>query len=828
MTTAYTSLLGLALPVTGELSGTWGDTVNNAITSLLDTAVAGTTSITTDADITLTTTTGASNQARQAIILWNPASGTTTRNITAPAQSKMYTVINASGGTQSIVIRGVGPTTGVTVLKGESALVAWNGSDFVKVSSVGGTGTFTNLTVTGNTILGDASADTLTVNATVTSNLIFTDNTYDIGASGATRPRDLFLSRNLVVGGTLTLAGGVNLNGNVTLGDSSADTLTVNSTITSNLIFTDNTYDIGASGATRPRNLYLAGLLTMGGALTVNGSTILGDAPADTITVNGTGIDINPSSGNPFVGFRTASTYRGYIEATSSAFTFGVGSAATTVLSLATTGASVTGTGSFTGDVTLGNAVAATNVNLNFNGVASKAKRIIFKSSGSEQWLIGQGAASETDAFEIYNGNGVMPIYINKTTSYVGINDSTSPLSPLDVRGPSAVIANYQQIQAISSNTAAAIDTGGGVALGGFYNSTQIAMFGTIVGRKENGTSGNYAGYLAFGTNAQATGVTEKARITSGGFVGIACTDPQADLQIGQVTGAARDIVMHTINNGNARLRFREGGTVSSGYNEYSFGMLGTDNALTWNLQGYGEVARFDTNSTLILGDTSTAASSGNSKLYIKSTLSFPLWVDTSAIAGSAFRTQTTGTTNNILVWNNSNYGYGVVGVNSATTGSNGGDVFSLGYTNSAGGAATPVVSWNSSGNAFIGGNTTAPTGVTSPFINKFDKMGGASTSAGLEYIKSITDNTATTILTVADSTKWAGTILISYVRDVDQNRSGMKMVRFAYNQTFTTLLDSSQNSGATFSVSGNNIQVTIGGAGSYYCQIQIWGAAGA
>ena len=170
MTTAYTSLLGLALPVTGELSGTWGDTVNTAITSLLDTAVAGTTSITTDADITLTTTTGASNQARQAIILWNPASGTTTRNITAPAQSKMYTVINASGGTQSIVIRGVGPTTGVTVLKGESALVAWNGSDFVKVSSIGGSLTLLDLTVTGNTILGDAAADTLTVNATSTFN----------------------------------------------------------------------------------------------------------------------------------------------------------------------------------------------------------------------------------------------------------------------------------------------------------------------------------------------------------------------------------------------------------------------------------------------------------------------------------------------------------------------------------------------------------------------------------------------------------------------------------------------------------------------------------
>ncbi len=135
MPTAYTSLLGLALPVTGELSGAWGDTVNDEITSLLDSAISGTTSIIVDADITLTTTTGAANEARQAIIRWNPASGTVTRNITAPAQSKIYTVINASGGTQSIVFRGVGPTTGVTIVKGETAVVAWNGTDFIKANA---------------------------------------------------------------------------------------------------------------------------------------------------------------------------------------------------------------------------------------------------------------------------------------------------------------------------------------------------------------------------------------------------------------------------------------------------------------------------------------------------------------------------------------------------------------------------------------------------------------------------------------------------------------------------------------------------------------------
>ena len=42
---------------------------------------------------------------------------------------------------------------------------------------------------------------------TLGGNLLFTDATYDIGASGATRPRDFYLSRNAVLGGTLAIGG---------------------------------------------------------------------------------------------------------------------------------------------------------------------------------------------------------------------------------------------------------------------------------------------------------------------------------------------------------------------------------------------------------------------------------------------------------------------------------------------------------------------------------------------------------------------------------------------------------------------------------------------
>jgi hypothetical protein len=131
---AYTSLLGLLLPSTGSLSGTWGTAVNDQITSLTDSAVAGTTTLSTDADVTLTDTQGVANQSRQAVLLCTGAR-TGVKNITAPARSKAYIVINETTGGYSVVIRGAGPTTGVTIANGVKALVAWDGSDFVLVSS---------------------------------------------------------------------------------------------------------------------------------------------------------------------------------------------------------------------------------------------------------------------------------------------------------------------------------------------------------------------------------------------------------------------------------------------------------------------------------------------------------------------------------------------------------------------------------------------------------------------------------------------------------------------------------------------------------------------
>ena len=139
MASSYTTLLGLVLPVTGELTNTWGTTVNSQLTQLIEDAIANSsTASVTAADWTLTTTGGgAANEARTAILIATGTPGTT-RYINAPKLSKTYIVINQTD--SLLYIRGgpSTPTSGALVRAGSSAIVAWNGSDFVQIAGGGG------------------------------------------------------------------------------------------------------------------------------------------------------------------------------------------------------------------------------------------------------------------------------------------------------------------------------------------------------------------------------------------------------------------------------------------------------------------------------------------------------------------------------------------------------------------------------------------------------------------------------------------------------------------------------------------------------------------
>lgn len=198
---ANTSLIGLTLPTTGSLSGTWGDTVNNAISEIVDAAVAGTQVISTDADITLSLTTGSSsstgltgNSSQYAVIRWT-AGGTVTRTITVPAQSKTYVVINNTSSSQSILVKAA-TGSGVTVTAGTRAIIAWDGTNFVSVGggSAGGSTTQVQYNSSG-AFAGSA-------NMTFDGTKLTVGNILDSGLT-ASKPVFTDASKNLVSTGTL-------------------------------------------------------------------------------------------------------------------------------------------------------------------------------------------------------------------------------------------------------------------------------------------------------------------------------------------------------------------------------------------------------------------------------------------------------------------------------------------------------------------------------------------------------------------------------------------------------------------------------------------------
>ena len=175
MPTSYTSNLRLSNPGLGDTG--WGSTVSNGMIDLVDPAIAGTTTLSADTDVILTTANGMTDQARQ-MILNCTGSRAAQRTITAPASSKVYVVINGTTGGFGVKIVGVGPTTGVVVPAGRMAVVAWNGSDFVTLGAV------VDLTASGNvTVVGTTTLAALTASG----NVSFDGGTFVFNDSGADR-----------------------------------------------------------------------------------------------------------------------------------------------------------------------------------------------------------------------------------------------------------------------------------------------------------------------------------------------------------------------------------------------------------------------------------------------------------------------------------------------------------------------------------------------------------------------------------------------------------------------------------------------------------------
>lgn len=155
MASTYSTNLALELIGTGDQSGTWGNTTNTNLGTLIEQAISGyvTQAITDGADTTITIPNGATGVARNMAIEMTGAL-TAARNLIVPANKKLYFIYNNTTGGFAVTVK-VSGQTGVSVPNGKKMLLVVNGTDVVEAVNAHST-----LAVAGAATFGSTTSHT--------------------------------------------------------------------------------------------------------------------------------------------------------------------------------------------------------------------------------------------------------------------------------------------------------------------------------------------------------------------------------------------------------------------------------------------------------------------------------------------------------------------------------------------------------------------------------------------------------------------------------------------------------------------------------------------
>jgi hypothetical protein len=158
----YSTSLKLTLIGDGEQTGTWGQTTNTNLGTLLEQAIVGqTTIVMANADYTLTNLNGATDEARNAVIIIT-GNQNITYSVIVPAVQKLYMVTNSLNSSATAYIKPSGGST-FTIPNGRTMYLYCTGTAFVALDYVqnaqnlisGGTistGAISGTTIGGTTI----------------------------------------------------------------------------------------------------------------------------------------------------------------------------------------------------------------------------------------------------------------------------------------------------------------------------------------------------------------------------------------------------------------------------------------------------------------------------------------------------------------------------------------------------------------------------------------------------------------------------------------------------------------------------------------------------
>ena len=170
MASTFSTNLALELIGTGDQAGTWGNTTNTNLGTLIEQAISGyvTQAVATGTDTTITIPNGATGVARNMFIELTGTGGTNT-NLIVPANKKLYFIYNNASGAVTVKVSG---QTGVSVAVGAKVILVSNGTDVVEatsyLASIPSSLSVTTLTATSANIttLSGTSAVITTINGT--------------------------------------------------------------------------------------------------------------------------------------------------------------------------------------------------------------------------------------------------------------------------------------------------------------------------------------------------------------------------------------------------------------------------------------------------------------------------------------------------------------------------------------------------------------------------------------------------------------------------------------------------------------------------------------
>jgi hypothetical protein len=184
MPTSFSTNLALALPATGELSGTWGTTVNSNITNMLDEALGYQAFSATGGSDTLTIPDGTTGVARSIYIQLNGTGGGTVNVPTA--KTKMYFVFNNTASAITFKVTG---QTGVSIPAAAKIALVSNGTDIITAENyfsaltlgaalpVASGGTSLTTLTANNVILGNGTSAPTFVAPSTTGNVLTSNGT---------------------------------------------------------------------------------------------------------------------------------------------------------------------------------------------------------------------------------------------------------------------------------------------------------------------------------------------------------------------------------------------------------------------------------------------------------------------------------------------------------------------------------------------------------------------------------------------------------------------------------------------------------------------------